>query len=115
MKTIEIFWDDLTEAKKAEILEAFGDNQNWDVCPIAVVEVEEEEEDTCECPLGGDESDDCADCAYGGDYHFVNGECVEREEGNEDTFVPPCSKPHAPTDNLCTGCNLHDKDNCPGA
>lgn len=33
-----------------------------------------------ECPLGGDETDDCADCAYAGDYHFVNGECVRREE-----------------------------------
>lgn len=33
-----------------------------------------------ECPLGGDETDDCADCAYSCDYHFVNGECVRREE-----------------------------------
>ena len=33
-----------------------------------------------ECPLGGDETNDCADCVYSGDYHFVNGECVEREE-----------------------------------
>ncbi len=36
--------------------------------------------DDLECPLGGDETDDCADCAYSGDYHFVNGECVRREE-----------------------------------
>lgn len=35
---------------------------------------------TIECPLGGDETDDCADCAYSCDYHFVNGECVKREE-----------------------------------
>lgn len=33
-----------------------------------------------ECPLGGDETNDCADCAYAGDYHFVNGECVARED-----------------------------------
>ena len=33
-----------------------------------------------ECPLGGDETNDCADCAYSCDYHFVNGECVRREE-----------------------------------
>ena len=33
-----------------------------------------------QCPLGGDETDDCADCAYSCDYHFVNGECVIREE-----------------------------------
>ena len=32
------------------------------------------------CPLGGDENNDCADCAYSHDYHFVNGECVRREE-----------------------------------
>lgn len=31
-----------------------------------------------DCPLGGDISDDCADCAYSGDYHFENGNCVER-------------------------------------
>ena len=36
--------------------------------------------DDLECPLGGDEADDCADCPYAGDYHFVNGECVRREE-----------------------------------
>ena len=33
-----------------------------------------------ECPLGGDETNDCEGCAYGCDYHFVNGECVRREE-----------------------------------
>lgn len=38
------------------------------------------EQEMCglECPLGGDETNDCADCSYAGDYHFVNGECVER-------------------------------------
>lgn len=30
------------------------------------------------CPLGGDENDDCEGCIYSDDYHFVNGECVER-------------------------------------
>jgi hypothetical protein len=33
-----------------------------------------------ECPNGGDETNDCADCIYSCDYHFVNGECVRREE-----------------------------------
>ena len=33
-----------------------------------------------ECPLGGDITDDCADCAYSCDYHYVNGECVRRED-----------------------------------
>lgn len=40
----------------------------------------EQEMSGLECPLGGDETNDCADCAYAGDYHFVNGECVRREE-----------------------------------
>lgn len=83
-KTIEIMWDDLTEAKKQEILEVFGDNNNWDICPITIIEVEDEDGDEephdCLCPLGGDEHDDCADCAYAGDYHFVDGECVIRED-----------------------------------
>ena len=34
----------------------------------------------CKCPLGGDISNDCEDCVYAPDYHFVNGECVRREE-----------------------------------
>ena len=33
-----------------------------------------------ECPMGGDIENDCADCIYSCDYHFVNGECVKREE-----------------------------------
>ena len=40
-------------------------------------------ESGCQCPLGGDETNDCADCAYAGDYHFVNGECVERGDNDE--------------------------------
>ena len=40
-------------------------------------------ESGCQCPLGGDETNDCADCAYTGDYHFVNGECVERGDNDE--------------------------------
>ncbi len=34
----------------------------------------------CQCPLGGDESNDCADCIYSLDFHFVNGECIERDD-----------------------------------
>ena len=47
------------------------------ISPCAGLKIIEEE---CKCPLGGDEANDCADCAYAGDYHFVDGECVEREE-----------------------------------
>lgn len=38
--TIEIFFDDLTEAKQKEILDTLGDNGNYDVFPIASFEVE---------------------------------------------------------------------------
>ena len=43
MKTIEIFFDDLTKEKQAEILDTLGDNGNFDVVPIATIEFEEEE------------------------------------------------------------------------
>ena len=33
---VEIYWDDLTEEKQREILEVFGDNQNFDQFPVAM-------------------------------------------------------------------------------
>ena len=44
MKTIEIYLQDLTAEKQAEILEALGDNGNYDVFPIATLEFEDEED-----------------------------------------------------------------------
>lgn len=44
MKTIEIYWQDLTAEKQAEILEMLGENGNYDVFPIATIEVEDEED-----------------------------------------------------------------------
>ena len=41
MPSIEIYWDDLTEAKQKEILEFLGDNGNYDVIPIAIVEYDD--------------------------------------------------------------------------
>lgn len=41
---IEIYWDDLTPNKQKEFLDAFGDNCNYDVIPITVIETEEESE-----------------------------------------------------------------------
>ena len=41
-KYIEILFTDLTEDKQKEILDAFGDNQNWDVVPITLIEVDNE-------------------------------------------------------------------------
>lgn len=40
--SISIFWDDLTPAKQAEILAAFGDNCNYDVFPITEIPISEE-------------------------------------------------------------------------
>lgn len=48
MKKIEIYWQDLTEKKQKEILEDFGEEEefmNWDVIPMAALEIEEEQED----------------------------------------------------------------------
>jgi hypothetical protein len=45
-KTIEIMFDDLLESKKEEILKEFKiddpKEMNWDIAPIAVIEVEME-------------------------------------------------------------------------
>lgn len=42
---IEIYWQDLTRAKQSEILQTFGENGNWDVFPIATIDVPAEDED----------------------------------------------------------------------
>ena len=34
---IDIYWSDLTKEKQEEILEAFGENGNFDVFPIATI------------------------------------------------------------------------------
>lgn len=41
--TIEIYWGDLREEKQKEILETLGENGNYDVFPIAVLEIEDED------------------------------------------------------------------------
>ena len=45
-KTMEIMFDDLVQSKKEEILKEFeiGDPEemNWDITPIAIIEVEME-------------------------------------------------------------------------
>ena len=41
--TIEIYWNDLTKEKQQELLNLLGDNRNWDVVPIAEIEIEEED------------------------------------------------------------------------
>ena len=39
--TIEIYWDDLTAEKQQELLNALGNNGNYDVFPIATIEIAE--------------------------------------------------------------------------
>ncbi len=65
--------EEATERVKERLKEKFGLNY----CPECGARLREDF--GFDCPFGGDETDDCADCAYSGDYHFVDGECVERE------------------------------------
>ena len=41
---VEIFFRDLTPEKQQEIIEALGDNGNYDVFPIACIPTESEED-----------------------------------------------------------------------
>ena len=43
MKIIRIYWRDLTKEKQDEILEAFGENGNYDMFPIAEIDETTEE------------------------------------------------------------------------
>ena len=46
MKTIEIYWNDLTSENQQEIFEALGgENGNYDVFRIATLEFEDEEDE----------------------------------------------------------------------
>ena len=45
-ESIKIYWQDLTPAKQNEILQAFGENGNYDIFPIATLDVPEEEDET---------------------------------------------------------------------
>lgn len=45
MTSIEIYWQDLSKEKQNELLELFdGDNHNWDVFPLATLDIEDEEQ-----------------------------------------------------------------------
>lgn len=49
MINIEFYWNDLTEVKQKEIREALkmdaDDNGNWDVFPMATMEIEDADND----------------------------------------------------------------------
>ncbi|MBR6029408.1 MAG: hypothetical protein IKP40_09985 [Clostridia bacterium] len=46
--TVEIYWDDLNEEKQKELLNLFGGNMNWDIFPIACLEIEDVYEEAAE-------------------------------------------------------------------
>jgi hypothetical protein len=46
MKVIKIFWSDLTPSKQEEMLELLGDNRNYDVFPLTIIEYEDSSIDT---------------------------------------------------------------------
>lgn len=46
MKTVEIYWNDLTSEKQQELFEALGgEDGNYDVFPIATLEFEDKKAD----------------------------------------------------------------------
>jgi hypothetical protein len=44
-KELTIYWDDLNDKKKKEIIEEFGDNFNWDYFPICTLDIEIDDEE----------------------------------------------------------------------
>lgn len=52
---IEIYWQDLTPAKQQEILEAFGENCNFDSFPIATIPIDPDGSDNLDCGDGFDD------------------------------------------------------------
>ena len=69
----------LTEAEIEKIFNAAEDTV-WQVKGIEMFKHTVENKNDSECPCGGDIADDCADCFYSGEFHYINGECVRREE-----------------------------------
>jgi len=54
---------------------------------ISAVQTKQQFEEMNACPLDGDIENDCADCAYSGDYHYQDGDCVERDGDDEDMEI----------------------------
>lgn len=83
---IEIYFNDLTEAKQQEILEALGDNGNYDVIPIATIPTYEEADEKVKIyPC------DCGPCPYGAIYSehcrvFCGLGVDENEEEREEEY-----------------------------
>lgn len=57
-ETIKIFWEDISARKQQEILDAFGENCNFDIFPIAEIPVEVEDEEDLYESYREDEDED---------------------------------------------------------
>ena len=45
MITINIYWQDLSKDMQKKLLKVFGENNNWDTIPIAIIEINDETQD----------------------------------------------------------------------
>ena len=45
LNIINIYWNDLTKEKQKEIVDIIGDDGNYDIYPIAIVEIENLDEE----------------------------------------------------------------------
>ena len=41
MVTIRIYWQDLSKNMQSQLKKIFGNNMNWDIFPISVVEIDD--------------------------------------------------------------------------
>ena len=48
MKTVEIYWKDLTKEKQEEINRVIGDDNNYDTFPVATISVDETKDEITE-------------------------------------------------------------------
>jgi hypothetical protein len=63
----EIYWDDLSdEAKRRMVAEGFDAHDNIDLCPLAIFEIEDEEEE----PLTGEDNFEDDFSFIGTDWEF---------------------------------------------
>lgn len=52
MITVRIYFGDLSEKTQEKLISVFGDNMNWDVFPMATLEIEDERDAVIDSFLG---------------------------------------------------------------
>lgn len=45
MITINVYWQDLSKDMQKKLLKVFGENNNWDTIPMAMIEINDETQD----------------------------------------------------------------------